>query len=153
LNTEASRHVVFVLVGSSGKGINNLVQRISERPKGKDLMDRIPTPNRFEIPAALEEDRLVVFVKQALLAARAKIQDLSAVERLALYYVLSRPDLASPRQCAEAAKAAVGRMDARDARLRYDHLFRPGDQELMEFYATHITAAQSLRGTFTDVGD
>jgi hypothetical protein len=153
LNTRSDHHVVFMLVGSSGKGLNGLLQSMSERPKGKDLIDRVPSSNRFEIPPVVEEDRLIVFIKQALIAARAKGQRTREIDRLVLYYVLKRSELASPRQCAEFAKSAVSRMDASDDRLLYDHLFRNGDRERVEFYAQNVADTSSLQGLFIEVGD
>jgi hypothetical protein len=146
LNLVPDHHAVFVLVGSGGAGLNALIQAMRSRPKGSDLLDRVPEDRRFEIPKLAAGDRLVVFAKQILLAAAARKQEVQYIDRLALYFVLAGAEnLGTPRQLAELAKAAVGRMDAADPRLLYDHLFRDGDSNRMSFYGQHIDVATSLQ--------
>lgn len=152
-NTSEDRHIVFVIVGSGGRGLNGMIGAIKDRPRGADLIDRVFETNRFEIPSPTDEDRLIVFAKQVLIAAKAKHQDISEVDRLALYYVLRNDALSTPRQLAELAKASVGRMDASDGRLLYDHLFRIGDRQRMDFWAKNAESAELLQGTFITLGD
>lgn len=152
-NTQADRHVVFVLAGSGGKGLNGMISAIRARSRGADMVDRIPEASRFEIPAAHDEDRLIIFAKQTMLAASARREPLQEIERLVLYYVLNSETLSSPRQLTEFAKAAVGRMDSGDGRLLYDHLFRSGDRQRMEFWSKNAERATQLQGSFVWVSE
>jgi len=152
-NTEADRHIVFVLAGSGGRGLNGMIGKIRDRSRGPDLVDRIPDDNRFEIPNLVPEDRLVVFAKQVLIAAEAKHQDVSEIERLALYYVLKSENLSTLRQLSELAKSAVAKMEASDGRLLYNHLFRMENPQLMMFFAMNMESAARLQGTFVLVSN
>jgi chromosomal replication initiation ATPase DnaA len=146
-NTREDHHIVFVLAGSGGKGLNGMIGAMRARPRGADLIDRIPEARRFEIPVSDDEDRLVIFAKQALLAAAARNQELHEIERLAMYYVLKSELLSTPRQLTEFAKAAVARMELADNRLLYDHLFRLGDRQRMEFWSRNLDATK-FQGSF-----
>lgn len=145
-NLSTEKHIVFVLAGSSGKGLNSMMRTMRERPKGTDLLDRIPDAKRFEIPNQVIEDRLTVFVKQALMAASLRGQVIKSIDALGLYYILKHDALNTNRQIAECAKSAVARMDDTDNCLLYDHLFRNGDNLRMEFYSQNLQSAEALQG-------
>lgn len=152
-NTRENRHIVFVLAGSGGNGLNGMIGGIRNRPRGADLIDRIPESRRFEIPGSDNEDRLIIFAKQALLAADARHQEVREIERLVLYYVLKSELLSTPRQLTEFAKAAVGRMERADSQLLYDHIFRVGDRRRMEFWVQNLEYATRLQSTFVWVSE
>jgi len=151
LNTWENRHVVFVLAGSGRGGLTEMIEAIKARPKGADLIDRIPDYNRFELPRPVDEDRLVLFAEQVLIASRAKGQVASEIERLALYFVLKNDALCTARQLSELAKSSVEKMTPADGRLFYDHLFRAGDHQLMRFWEENHDSAKRLQGTFVSI--
>jgi hypothetical protein len=152
-NKQEDLHIVFILVGSGSRGINGLTHVIQNRPRGIDLVDRIPEANRFEIPVLVENDRILVFAQQILLAATKKQQNVSEIDRLALYYVLKSEALITPRQIEELAKQSIARMDASDGRLQYDHLFRIGDRERMDFWTKNMQVATNFSGTFVQLSN
>lgn len=133
LNVECGRQIVFVLVGSRESSVESLVDLISRRPKGRDLVSRIPLEEKsFTIPALAPEDSVVVVLGQvdALLAGKIR-----SVEKLALLYILSNAQLrSSPRQLTEFVKSAVHRMNGHD-RLMYHHLFVAGSKLQHSFYS------------------
>lgn len=145
-NINDDKHIVFVLAGSSGRGLNGMMRAMQERSKGSDLLDRIPDANRFEIPSQIREDRITVFVKQVLMAASARNQVIKSVDALALYYVLKHDALDTNRQIGECAKSAVARMDVNDECLLYDHMFRNGDNLRMKFYSRNVESSGLLQG-------
>jgi hypothetical protein len=157
LNVNTDRRVVFVLIGSTGTGIERLTQNIESRTKGKDLLDRVPAANRFEIPPPEPEDLAVIFASQLFreidehLDASGATIGLHHVERFALYYLLANEQLSTPRQIRELARAAIHKLERGDDRLKYDHLFAPGDRRNQTFWASHAEAAERLAGTFTQV--
>ena len=152
-NSAGDRHIVIVLAGSGGRGLNGMMRTITDQAKGADLLDRVPESNRFELPAAVEEDRLLVFAKQALLAAASKRQALSEIERLALFFVLKSENLTTLRQLTELAKFAVSQMDGGDSILRYDHLFRMGDRRRLDFWTGNLESVEELQGKCVPVGN
>jgi hypothetical protein len=157
LNIRATGRVVFVLIGSTGTGIERLTQNIQSRHKGADLLDRIPASNRFEIPQPIPEDFAVIFLTQLF----REIDEFNArsganlvlrhIERFALFYILVNDQLNTPRQIREIARAAIHRLELGDDRLKYDHLFAPGDRRNQSFWASHAEAAERLAGLFTQV--
>lgn len=135
LNLEPGRQVVFVLVGSTQTSVSTMANAIAQRHKGKDLLSRILFDRYFEIPAPDLEDSVVMVMSQldATLGER-----LGSVEKLALFYILCNESLrSSPRQLSELAKAAAARLGPDEMRLRFHHLFRPGDDAQYEFRSSH----------------
>jgi hypothetical protein len=127
LDLSKQRPIVFVLVGSAGEGKEALVRLIQDRPKGSDLIDRIPARQRIEIPPPLLGDRLLVLVSALL--EHGTGDPVQEVEKLALYYALSR-------------------VPNDQRQIYYDSLFSAGDRENQQFYADHIPVGRSLQHRF-----
>jgi Flp pilus assembly protein TadD len=146
LNLSEERRAVFVLVGSAPGGLAAMVEAMAARPKGRDLLDRVPAGHRFTLPALSLEDRAVIVASQMLDAAAALGRRVREVERFALYYALVETSLASPRQLRDLAVAAVQNLPPDEVRLRYDDLFYRGDSRNQAFWAAHRAAAEALGG-------
>jgi hypothetical protein len=157
LNRSEDHTVVFVLVGSRGDGREGMIARMKERPdgrerpKGKDLIDRVPADRRFEIPSTTPEDKCMIVAAQVAEAARLRGARVREIEKMLLYYVLSNEDLTSPRQLSDLARDAVRRLSTKDDRLRYDNLFEDGDTRNQRFFAAHLDAANELSGVFVRI--
>jgi TolB-like protein len=150
-NLERGGGFVFVLAGSSGATIGEFKERIAARPKGRDLLSRIPGANEWEISPMDAGDRMVVALSQMLNVAGEVGRSVASVEKLALYYVAAAPHLGNARQLREFAVRAVERGAATDDRIRYDDLFDSGDAENKRFWASAMPAAEELVNTFVRV--
>jgi len=142
---------VFVLIGSSRAGMNGMIQEMLARKKGPDLLDRIPTDRRFEVPAMCIEDKAVVFASNAREAARSRGQTVTQIEKFALFFILVAPEFNSPRQLRDLAYSAVGRMVATDDRMHYDNLFAVGERRNQQFWGEHPGAANELANLYVGV--
>lgn len=142
------RAVVFVLIGSHPKGMQGMLEAMVSRRKGKDLTDRIPSGNRFEIPPLALEDRVVAFVSKLVSAAMEQGRQLRQVEQLALYYALNNPDLSTLRQLRDLAVAAIKRMSNSDDRVKYYDLFERGDSREMQLWIENKHVADELSNKF-----
>jgi pimeloyl-ACP methyl ester carboxylesterase len=141
----------FVLAGSSASSLGEMKQRISTRPKGTDLLSRIPASNEFSIPSLTADDKLSVVLAQLTTAAAERGRTVREVEKLALCYVLGHPQLGSPRQLREVAVRCVERMPEGEDRIKYDHLFEPGDGENKEFWLRTRPYHTELLNSFVSV--
>lgn len=150
---ERDARFVFVLAGSSGSSIDEMKQRIAARPKGSDLLSRIPGSNEYQIPAMGVGDRLLVALSQFKQAGMEAGKEVQAVEKLGLYYVATTPGLANARQLREFAVRAVQRMPTGEDRVKYDHMFSAGDPENKTFWAASATVAGDLVNRFLAVED
>ncbi len=148
LNLLPDKVIVFVLVGSSEAGVEGLARAIRSRPKGADMLDRVPADRRFEIPALTQQDRVIVVASQVLDAAAERKQSVEWLEKLALYYILSSDHLSSPRQLRDLAVTAVQRLGLDEDRLKYDDLFFRGDSTNQIFWTDHQSVAMSFAGRF-----
>lgn len=126
---------VFVLAGSSGASRQEMKAMMAARPKGVDLLSRVPTTNEFDISPMGVGDRVLIVLTQLAGAAREVGIEIKAVEKLALLYAALSPDLTNARQLREFAVRAIERVLVGDDRVKYDHLFGPGDPENKRFYA------------------
>jgi hypothetical protein len=147
-NTTPDAQAVFVAIGSSPDGLHALERRILGRSKGRDLLDRVPIEKRFEIPATSIEDKVIILTSKLLEAAQERNQKLDHIDKFAVYYALTIPELQTPRQLRDLIVAAVARTSIGDSRLHYDHLFQRGDQRNHRFWAEHIDATEALAGRF-----
>jgi pimeloyl-ACP methyl ester carboxylesterase len=145
--------LVFVLAGSSGSSISEMKQRLAARPKGTDLLSRIPSVNEYQIPSMTLGDRILVVLSQLRQAGQEAGRDVLSVEKLGLYYVAVTPRLANARQLREFAVRAVRRMPDGEDRVKYDHLFSAGDEENKEFYMAAVHSAGDLVNRYVSVGD
>lgn len=153
VNLERGGGHVFVLAGSSGETIGEFKGRIAARPKGRDMLSRLPEGNEWEIPPMDVGDRMLVALSQMLNAAAEAGRRVAAVEKLALYYVAAAPHLGNARQLREFAVRAVERGSATNDRVRYDDLFDSGDPENKRFWASVMPAAEELENTFVRIED
>lgn len=153
INLAHGSQVVLVLAGSSGSTIGEMRACISGRPKGADLLSRVPASNEYSIPPMGAGDRLLAALAQVRAVGRETSRELASVEKLALYYLASAPRVGSPRQLREAVAQAIARVPAGDDRVKYDHLFAPGDPENKAFWMAAQTAAGNLSGRFVTITD
>jgi predicted ATPase len=145
--------VVFVLAGSSGPDAGQLQERIASRPKGADLLSHIPTGNRHTIPAMGIGDRVLAAAGQLRDAAAEASQQVSAVEKMALFYLAADPRLQNPQQLRELCARAAGRLLPGEERLRYDHLFSPGNPDNKAFWMQWQAHHHALAGRFVPLAD
>lgn len=153
VNLDRGGGVVFVLAGSSGSTIDEFRDRIGARPKGKDVLSRVPEANGWEIAPMDAGDRILVALSQMLNAASELGRPVSGVEKLALLYLASVPRLANARQLREFAVRAVQRGSASDDRIRYDDLFDSGDTENKSYWASVMPQAEALANSFVQIQD
>ncbi len=145
--------LVFVLAGSGGSNLGEIKKRIAARPKGTDLLSRIPAGNEYEIMPLGIGDRILVVLSQFREVGRELNREISSVEKLGLYYVALNPRLTNARQLREFAVRAVERVPPNDDRVKYDHLFSPGDPENKAFWLQAQTAAAGLVNSFAMLKD
>ena len=147
----AGAPVVFVLAGSSGANAGEMQRRMSDRPKGSDLLSRIPQDNVHTIAPLDVGDRIVVAVAQLRAAAADAGRRVTTVERMALFYVSVDDRLGSPRQLRELCVRAAERLLPGEERLRYDHLFSPGNPENKAFWMQWQAHHGELVNRFVDI--
>ena len=145
--------VVLVLAGSSGSNMGQMRERMASRPKGADLLGRIPHANVHTIPAMGIGDRVLAAVGQLRDAAAEAGQRISAIEKMALFYVSAGPRLGSPWQLRELCVRAVERLLPGEERLRYDHLFSLGNPDNKTFWMQWQAHHRALVGRFVRVDD
>jgi len=151
VNLERGGGIVFVLAGSSGATIEEFKDRIRARPKGTDVLSRVPDANGWEIAPMDAGDRILVALSQMLNAASDLGRSIAEVEKLALHYLASAPHLANARQLREFAVRAVERGSANSDRIRYDDLFDSGDPGNKTFWASVMPHAEALVGSFVHI--
>jgi len=144
---------VFVLAGSSGDSMAEMKSLIASRPKGADLISRIPDSNQFEIPSMTLGDKILVTLASLRRAGHDTGRDVAEVEKLALYYVAKNEGLDSARQLREFALRCLERMPIEEDRLKFDHLFAPGDQANKEFWLGARTVVPQLFNSYLAVRD
>jgi predicted ATPase/Flp pilus assembly protein TadD len=151
VNLERGGGIVFVLAGSSGATIDEFKGRIRGRPKGTDVLSRVPEANGWEIAPMDAGDRILVALSQMLNAAADLDRSIAGVEKLALHYLAAAPHLANARQLREFAVRAVERASARSDRIRYDDLFDSGDPENKRYWASVMPHADALVNGFVHI--
>jgi predicted ATPase/class 3 adenylate cyclase len=145
--------VVFVLAGSSGSDAGQMQEQMASSPKGADLLSHIPPANVHTIPAMGIGDRVLAAVGQLRDAAADASQPISEVEKMALFYLSAGPRLESTRQLRDLCARAVERLLPGEERLRYDHLFSPGNPDNKTFWMQWQVHHRALAGRFVRVGD
>jgi TolB-like protein/Tfp pilus assembly protein PilF len=143
-----SKQVCFILAGSSGNSLDDMVTRIEKRPKGVDLLSRIPVENRVSIPSLTFGDRMIVALCQLLKAATEKGIQVHEVEKLALYYLTVNPRLGSARHLRDFALRCVQRIPRGEDRVKFDYLFSAGDPENKEFWNKTQNLHKQLANSF-----
>ncbi len=144
---------VFILAGSSGENIGTMKESIGARPKGSDLLSRIPARNEYSIPPMTAGDRLVVALSTLKAAAKERGKEISDVEKVALYYIGLNPTLSSARQLRDFSRMCVHRLPTGEERIKYDSLFDPGDQENKDFWAKTRSTVPQFINSFVRVND
>jgi pimeloyl-ACP methyl ester carboxylesterase len=155
LDASADRGAQFVLVlaGSSGSSLAEMKKRVASRPKGADLLTRIPAGNECEIPPMNLGDRVLVVLSQFRQAGREVGRQVQAVEKLGLYYVALNSRLANARQLRELAVRTIERLPTSEDRVKYDHLFGAGDPENKTFWMQSLPSAADLANKFVTLAD
>jgi TolB-like protein/Tfp pilus assembly protein PilF len=141
----------FVLAGSGGDSPEEMRRAIERRPKGRDLLSRIPATNEYRVDPLGTGDRILVATTQILEAAEDGGHRIRDVEKLALYYVAVSSGFASARQLRALADETAQRIPLGETRVRYDHLFRPGDPENKRFWSHATSQADGLMGAYIRV--
>ncbi|OGP50259.1 MAG: hypothetical protein A2Y79_00775 [Deltaproteobacteria bacterium RBG_13_43_22] len=152
-SVELGTPLVFVLAGSGGANLGEIKKRIAARPKGADLLSRIPDGNEYEIMPLSIGDRVLVVLSQFREAGKEVGRDISAVEKLGLYYVAVNPRLSNARQLREFAVRAIERVPPNDDRIKYDHLFSAGDPENKAFWLQAQPTVVGLVNSFAMLKD
>jgi predicted AAA+ superfamily ATPase len=152
-SAERGAQFVFVLAGSSGSSLVELKKRITSRPKGADLLSRIPAGNEYEIPPMNLGDRVLVVLSQFRRVGREVGREVKEVEKLGLYYVALNSRLTNARQLRELAVRAVECLSTGEDRIKYDHLFGAGDPENKAFWMQSLPAATELANRFVTLED
>ncbi|MGI0068487.1 MAG: AAA family ATPase, partial [Thermoplasmata archaeon] len=142
---------VFCLAGSGGGSLEELTERIRTRPKGIDLLSRIPGGNEFVVDPLGVGDRILVSIAQLMLAAQEEGHVVKEIEKLALYYLSVHPSFASARQLRGRANQCARRIPPTEDRIRYDYLFGAGDPENKQFWADSRPARERLAESFVHV--
>ncbi len=140
--------LAVVMAGSSGSSLDGLMRKIEARPKGKDLVSRVPAENRMVIPALGFGDRVLVVLSQIARAAREAERGIRAVEKLGLYYVALSSRLSNARQLYEFAVRAVSRVPQGEDRLKYDNLFEAGDPDNKRFFIEVAPVSSDMIGHY-----
>jgi TolB-like protein/Tfp pilus assembly protein PilF len=138
----------FLLAGSGGRSLDEMKDGVRSRPKGPDLLSRIPVGNEFVVAALGPADRILVAASQLVRAAQDEGRPIREVEKLALYYLAVQPALASARQLRAVTYEAARRIPVGEDRLRYDHLFRSGDPENKRFWTQTADQHSALENRF-----
>lgn len=139
---------VFCLAGSGGATLEEFLERIRRRPKGRDLLSRIPPGNVFPVDALGVGDKVLVSAVQLLLATQEEGHPVEEVEKLALYYLAVHPGYGSARQLRSRAGDCAQRVPMTETRIRYDDLFAAGDAENKRFWTRSGSARTGLEGSF-----
>jgi hypothetical protein len=143
----------FVLAGSSGSSIEEMKLNIASHWKGPDLLSRIPLSNQYEIPPITPGDKILVALATMKKAAKEAGRDILEVEKLALYYIASSPKLENPRQLREFALAGLERIPKSEDRVKFDHLFSPGDQTNKLFWVEARKTVPRLVNSYLRLDD
>jgi len=152
-SVERGTPLVFVLAGSGGVNLGELKKRIAARPKGPDLLSRIPAGNEYEIMPLNIGDRILVVMSQFREVGKEFNREIRSVEKLGLYYVALNPRLANARQLREFSVRAIERVPSNDDRVKYDHLFSAGDPENKNFWLQAQPTAAGLANSFAMLKD
>jgi hypothetical protein len=146
-----SEPLVFIMAGSSGFSLDGMKERMAIRPKGQDLLSRVPAENQFIIPPMSFGDRILIVLSQFAQAGQELGHEINFVEKLGLYYVALNERLSNARQLHEFAVRAVERVPRGDDRVKYDNLFVPGDPENKRFWLEVSSVAQELVNSYVTI--
>ncbi len=123
------------------------------RPKGADLISRIPHENVYEIPAMTHGDRILMVASNLQQAGRDLGRPVDEVEKLGLFYVAVSHELSSARQIREFALRSLERRPVGEDRIKFDHLFAAGDPQSKEFWMRARSRAPTLINSYVRIAD
>lgn len=141
----------FCLAGSGGRSPEEFKAAIRERPKGRDLLSRVPVDHELVVPPLDLGDRILVATAQVSDAAAAEGRPISEIEKLALFYIAVHERYSSPRQLRSLASECAQRLPVGATQLRYDYLFSAGDAANKEFWAASRPVHRVLVNKFVEV--
>lgn len=150
-NKQTTHSLIWILAGSTGEDIKKFVESLKTRFKGKDLLSRIPNENIIEIPPPTLEDRILLAVSYIRKLSAYRRTPIKFVEKFALFYLMSSSELNDPRQMEDFIHAAIKRVSLTEDRLKYDHLFNPGDLKNKEFWNSYELLAKKLSKTYIKI--
>jgi TolB-like protein len=151
LSDMSSVRTCFVLAGSSGNSLSEMKQVMKKRPKGVDLLSRIPSGNECVIPKLELGDKFLVLSTQFLRAAKISGKNINEVEKLVFYYVALNPQLSGARQIRQLAVRCMERVPMGEDRIKYDYLFDAGDPENKEFWIRASPRKSDLVNAFVRI--
>jgi hypothetical protein len=149
--TGADGNKVFVLLGSTPGGLQALVEEISSRNKGEDLLNRIPIRN--EIPPLTLGDRLVIVASQLKCLAAAQRRPFQAVHKLAVLYILTELQNYSARQLTDFIRPALNRLPTGSTRLKLQDFFGHEDEDTKVAFLLKEQATIAELDNFLYIGD
>ena len=142
----------YCLAGSGGDDLSELTKQIRARPKGSDLLSRIPGGNEFTVASLGAGDKILVSIAQLVLAAQEEGHTVREIEKLALYFLAVHPTFTSARQLRSRATQCALRIPPAEDRIRYDYLFGAGDPENKQFWTDSEPVRTGLQDSFVRVG-
>jgi len=148
LNISSKAPIVWILVGSSGQDLDAFLGQIKSCHKGEDVVSRIPKDHILSVPLPEVGDRLLTCLSEIDRCSKAQNKKISFVEKFALLYLVISRELDTLRQVREYIWRAVSRVGVEDDRLKYDHLFEPGDKESKEFWVQYRERGSRLLDTY-----
>src|SRR5207245_5845169 len=94
---EGRIYTSFILTGSSTSGIDQMKRRLASRPKGDDVLSRIPVTNEFVIPSLGPGDLMLVSLAQLRHAGRGMGRTVNGEEELGLSDLCSHTRFSNAR--------------------------------------------------------
>ena len=152
-SVERGKPLVFVLAGSEGANLGEIKKLIAARPKGSDLLSRIPAGNEYEIMPLNIGDRILVVLSQFREIGKEFNREIRAVEKLVFIMLLSILAWRMPVNCANLLFRAIEHVPPNDDRIKYDHLFSAGDPENKAFWLQAQPTAAGLANSFAVLKD
>jgi TolB-like protein len=128
-----------------------LAGELRSRPKGADLLSRIPQGNQFTVAPLGIGDKILVSTAQLTLAAHEEGRSVREIEKLALYFFAVHSSFRSARELRHRAAQCAQRMPVSDDRVRYDYLFLAGDPENKRFWNESEELRKGLEDSFVRV--
>jgi radical SAM superfamily enzyme YgiQ (UPF0313 family) len=129
---EKSLPITVVLAGSRGANIDELKNHICSRHMGKDMLRRVS--HQFSVPEMSISDKIIIALASIAEAGKSAGTKITAVEKLALFWMVLSPKLENAGQLRDYATIAVERMlRSKEQSLMYKHLFDPYDPEKTRF--------------------
>ncbi len=150
-NKQTTHTLIWVLAGSTEKKIDKFTRMLETRFKGKDLLSRIPKENIIEIIPPTLEDRILLvgaYIGKLSSYRRTRIQ---FIEKFALFYLVTSPELSDTRQMEDFLHTAIKRVGLSEDRLKYDHLFIPGDLKNKEFWKKYEILGKQLSNSYIKI--